>query len=234
MERVKTGIPGLDKLLNGGFIANSVNLISGGPGTGKTIIGLQFLYNNIVKFNEKGVYISFEENLKDIKKDALIFGWDFNKFEEERKCKFLYYYPFEIQNLVSNIKKEIKKLNAKRLVIDSTSSFGMSLDNDYEVRKHLYKLIELSKSMECTTILTSEVVGEAPIDIHSGGKLSRFDVEEFICDSVITLHSSGLGGLSDRAIRIVKIRRSSHIKGPIPMKIGSKGIEVLAKESKYS
>ena len=132
--------------------------------------------------------------------------------------------------------EEIPKSKAKRVVIDSISVFGMALNDLYRIRKQIYFLANMLQKLGATTILTSEIVGEAPLDISSSGRdgsFSRYGVEEFIADSVITLHNSGLGGSGDRAIRIVKMRRTNHTKGPIPFEIGNQGIKIFQKERSY-
>ena len=228
-DRVQTYIPGFDKLIQGGILRNSVNLISGGPGTGKSIFCMQFLYNGIKYAKEKGLYISFEESIEDLKTDAQTFGWNFDKLEKENKVKFIYLYPYEITNFQSKLISEITRLNAERIVIDSTSAFGMALEGDYEVRKELYALSAQLKKLNCTTFITSEIVGEVSIDHPSAGGMSRFGVEEFIADSVMTMHYTG--GADDRAIRIVKMRRTNHQKGPLLLKITPQGIKIIAKGS---
>ena len=127
------------------------------------------------------------------------------------------------------LEEEVKNLNAKRVVIDPTSILGMGLENDFEVRKQLYSLSLKLKKLDCTSLLTSEIVGDAPIS-EGVGKLSRFDVEEFVCDGVITMHYAGLGGVGDRAIRVVKMRKTDHVKGPVPIKITNEGIKVISKK----
>jgi len=229
-NRVSTGIPGFDDLIGGGFLPDSVNLISGGTGTGKTIFALQFLYAGVIK-GESGLFISMEEDLSDLKDDARALGWDFDRFEQEGRITFLYVYPYNLSDFQSQLISEITKVNAKRVVIDSTSVFGMALEDDYEVRKQLYTFASQLKRLKCTALLTSEIVGEPSLD--NSGLLSRFGVEEFVSDSVILLYYSGLGGEGDRALRIMKMRRTNHVKGIIPFKITDKGIAVLSKEKSY-
>ncbi len=79
MERCQTGIPGFDKLCDGGLTRNSVNAILGGRGAGKTIFMVQFLMNGVKDFNENGLYVSFEIDFEDLYKDAIAFGWDLEK-----------------------------------------------------------------------------------------------------------------------------------------------------------
>lgn len=226
-QRVKTGIPGFDKLSEGGFVEGSINLLSGGPGTGKTIFSMQYLYNGATKFNENGLFISFEENLNGLKLDASVFDWDFTELEKQGLCKFITFKPFNNPSLMDDLVKVIRKLNIKRVVIDSISVFSMAFRNDvFRTRKELYGLCNLLEELGVTTVLTSEITGEAPLDISSSGGLSRDGLVEFIADSVITLHNSGIGGESDRAIRILKMRRTNHEKSPIPMSININGVSI--------
>ena len=132
--------------------------------------------------------------------------------------------------------KEIKRIKATRIVIDPISLFAMALKDPYEIRKQIYSLTKLLKQSKCTILITSEIVGESSLELQENQysmNLSRYGVEEFVAESVTTLHSSGLGGVADRALSIIKMRRTNHIKGPVPMKITGKGIEVLSRKSSY-
>jgi len=230
IDRIPSGIPGFDKLIDGGFVKGSINLISGGPGTGKTIFSMQFLYEGITKFKENGLFISFEENLNGLKNDAAVFDWDFPELEKQGKCKFLTFKPLNNPSLTSDLVRIIKKNDIKRVVIDSVSVFSMAFRGDpFKLRKELYSLCDLLEELGCTTLLTGEIAGEAPLDVStSGGMLSRDGLIEFIADSVITLHNSGIGGEADRAIRVLKMRRTKHEKSPIPMDIHMKGVNILS------
>ena len=232
VERIKTYIPGFDQHVNGGFVKNSVNLLSGGPGTGKTVFALQFLYDGVQKNNENGLFVSFEEEFDNLIGDAKVFNWDFEKLQQEGKCVFLSCKPLEEPNLQTKMQELIQKYKVKRVVIDSISIFSMMFKDDaYRIRKEFYKLARFLKDQDCTILLTAEISGEAPLDITSGGgSLSRDGIIEFIADSVITLHNSGIGGEGDRAIRVLKMRRTAHTKGPLPMHITDSGMEVLGEK----
>jgi len=226
-ERVPTFIPGYDKLISGGFLKKSVNLFSGGPGTGKSIFCLQYLYYGLTKANQKGLYISFEEDINELKLDAKSFGWDFEEYEKKGMIKFIYLYPYEVTNLHSKLVSELTKFDAKRVVIDSTSTFGMALEGEYEIRKELYALASHLKRFDCSSILTSEIINETNMD--QTRTLSRFGVEEFIADSVTTLHYLRSGTSNNRAIRVVKMRRTNNFKGALPFTITPKGIQIDSK-----
>jgi circadian clock protein KaiC len=225
--RFATHIPGFDPLCNGGFVDGSVNLVTGGTGTGKTIFCLQFLHNAIDR-GKKGLYVSFEENLEALIGDAREFGWDFAKLQKEGKCWFITFQPVTGPGLQAEFVHLIQEKQINVLVVDSISVLAMMYEfNYFKMRKELYILSDTLKKLGVTTLYTAEIEGEAPLDISGGGKLSRDGIVEFIADSVITVHNAGIGGESDRAIRILKMRRTKHEKGPVPLKISEKGMEVL-------
>ncbi|MBS3124871.1 hypothetical protein J4211_01295 [Candidatus Woesearchaeota archaeon] len=228
LQRIKTNIPGFDPAIEGGFVKNSLIMISGGPGSGKTIFGLQYIYNGALN-NEPGLVVTFDENVESLKADASMFGWDFDQFEKKRQCFFLSFKPYESPNMQKEMATLISKYAIKRVVIDSVSIFSMSFKGDtFQLRTELYKLSRFLKELDCTVVMTAELDGEPPLDVTSGGgNLSREGLLEFVADSVITLHSAGLGGEADRAIRVVKMRRTNHRRDPIPMKIADKGMIVL-------
>ena len=223
--RTKTGIPGFDQVIQGGLIKNSVNLLSGGTGTGKTIFCLQFLFNGAKEFNEKGVYLSFEESVEDLKSDAAELGLNFDAVAN--KVKIIHIPLHNITSVSSLLKGEISEFKPKRIVIDSLSAIAMPMEDDFERRKEINIIKEALKNMDCTSILISEAPSEGGMGTESIGQFSRFGIEEFMCDSLIVLYYAGIGGESDRAIRVVKMRRTNHLRGPIPMEIGKLGVTVL-------
>ncbi|OIO62859.1 hypothetical protein COY26_05195 [Candidatus Woesearchaeota archaeon CG_4_10_14_0_2_um_filter_33_10] len=229
VKRIKTGIPGLDKVMEGGLVDNSVNLLSGGTGTGKSIFSLQFLFNGAKQFNEKGLYISLEEPEESLKADVEKLGMDFKKVS--KNVKFMYMPPYGITNFLDPLREQIEKFKPDRIVIDSLTALVMPLEDDFERKKEIVNIIKLLKRLKCTSILVSEIPSNGNIDSDSVGGFSRFGIEEFLCDSLIILHYAGIGGESDRAIRIIKMRQTNHVRGPIPMSIGKSGISVL--KTKY-
>ncbi len=222
MEKIKTGIPGFDDLVEGGFNINSVNLVSGGPGCGKTIFSLQYLWNGLENFGENGIFISLEENIDDLRLDALKFGWDFKKYEEKGMFKFVYFHPYDAIDLPQLLEEEIKSVNARRVVIDSISVYGMTLESDFEVRKGLYELISHLKKLGCTTIITTEIVEDG----RGKSIYSRFGVEEFLSDSIISLSFESMGGAFSRSLIIRKMRRTKNDDDIHPIEITDNGIAV--------
>jgi KaiC/GvpD/RAD55 family RecA-like ATPase len=217
--RTPTGIPGLDSLMSGGFMENSVNLVTGETGTGKTIFCSQFIWSGLQR-GETGLYITLEERPEDIKADALQFGWDFDSFEKKGLCRIIYHDPAQVNNLGSVIIDEIKNLKAKRLVIDSTSLIGLNIQEPSQIRKMLLNIVNIIKRTGCVALLISEI----PEDMKS---LSRFGVEEFVVDSVIILnYLEYASGELNRSLIIRKMRRTNHGKDIYPMEISNKGLAV--------
>ncbi len=213
--RVPTGLPKLDSLLEGGFMKNSMILVTGGTGTGKTIMSLQFLWEGLQK-GEPCVYLSLEEDPEDIKADARQFGWDLEKYEEKGLFRIMFHDPFET-DVSSVLVNQIEYIKAKRLVVDSMSMLGLYMKDQATVRKQLGKLMKAVRNAECTTIVTSEIVEESKA-------LSRFGVEEFVVDGVIVLNYLGIGQEANRSLQIRKMRRTNHGKDIYPFKMTTKGI----------
>jgi KaiC/GvpD/RAD55 family RecA-like ATPase len=222
IERVTSGIPGLDKLISGGFVKGSTVLITGGTGTGKTTFCAQFLWHGLQK-NEHGVFVTLEEDVDDIKTDMLQFGWDFEKFEKKRMFRMIYQNPFEISDISSSIIDAIDSINAKRVVIDPISLLGMYVKDPAAMRKRMFQIVRLMKKSGCTSLITSEIA--------EGSKgLSRFGVMEFIVDGVILITYFNIGSESFGNLEIRKMRRTDHMHGTFPLYMSKNGLKV-GKES---
>jgi KaiC/GvpD/RAD55 family RecA-like ATPase len=221
-ERVPSGIPGLDKLMEGGFLKGSTNLVSGAAGTGKTIFCSQFIWEGL-KRGEICMFITLEERPEDILGDVQRFGWDFEKYIKEKKLYLTYQDPFQITDVTSPLLDEIKQKKVERVAIDSTAVFGMYYKEAFEIRKQLFKLLNGLKDVGVTSVLTSELPEEATT-------LAKFGVEEFIVDGVIILHFVGIGGEDFANIQIRKMRRTKHANSWYPMDITDKGIVIKKEE----
>ncbi|MCJ7450843.1 MAG: AAA family ATPase, partial [Candidatus Nanohaloarchaeota archaeon QJJ-9] len=202
VERIPTGMDGLDELIEGGFPEKSVNLVAGGPGTGKTIFCSQFLWKGLQE-GDNCLFITMEEDSDEILEDAKEFGWDFGEYEEEGSFEIEFVNPFQIgEGLKEHIVELVNKMDADRVVIDSISVMGMYTQGAAEVRRRLYELIKHLRRKEVTTVITSE----APKGEEDS--ISRFGVEEFVSDTVVTLHYMGIGGGIFRNIEVPKIRKT--------------------------
>lgn len=219
INRISVGVPGVDKLMDGGVPEGSVVLLCGGPGCGKTTFSCQFLMDGLKK-GENSLYITLEESPEDIKKDALLHGWDFGKHESDGSFRIMYYDPFELKEIITRLKDLIVVNKITRLVIDSVTLFGMYIKEEYNVRKELYHLISALKETGCTAVLLSEISAGEP------NKYSRYGVEEFVVDGVIVLHYMGVGEGVFRNIEVRKMRRTNHKNGLFPLILDDDGMHI--------
>ena len=155
MASITTHIPGMDKLIGGGFMEGTTNLISGSTGTCKSIFSIQFLVNRVLEDNEKVAYITTEDGIESIQIQAEQFGWKLD--EEPMKNKFKIYKlpPYNINKFVGLI-EDIKASGVSRLVIDSMSVFEIYIKEPFNMRKNLFNILELLRHDNLVTIMTVE------------------------------------------------------------------------------
>jgi len=226
MERVKTGIAGLDEIMKGGIPRSQQALITGTSGTGKTTFCCQYMYNGVKKYNDNGVYLSFEEPADSIIENAKSFGWDLKSLEKSGKFSFIRYDPYHIEDVFDILESTIRQVKATRVVVDSISALGLHIKDEAELRRMIFNLSIILRKLGCTSMLVSEIL--------PGSKgLSRYGVEEFVADSVIVLYYERLQSTYSRAIQIWKIRGSAHSEKLHPYKIDPTGIIVYPKEEAF-
>ncbi|RLJ04726.1 MAG: hypothetical protein DRP18_04340 [Candidatus Aenigmatarchaeota archaeon] len=249
VKRVKTGIEGFDKLVQGGFPEGSCVLLAGTPGTGKTIFSLEYLYNGALKFKEKGLYISVGQPVDSLIEQAKLFGWDIEKLINNGMLEIIYISTKELdQNISQFIVDKIQQNNIKRAVIDSISVlatnapvykslneisvvdilehrsfFSPPILGDSIIKKFIYTFIEnLRTADSCTTILISEAS-------EKGEFICRDTVSEFACDGIIIMGLMSIGNENYRSIQIRKMRLTDQGKDIYPLEITKNGIVVKTK-----
>ncbi len=226
MERVKTGIAGLDEMLEGGFPKSHTVVVMGSFGTGKTTFGIQFL-NEGLKAGEKGIFITLEEDERSIIDDAKSFGYDLKPSVDAKKLVIVKLEPTDAKTTISRIKSElpefIKSFGATRIVIDSISLLNMLFESDHDKRTNLFNLAQMVKKTGATCLMTAEVKDNNPL-------ASRDGLIEYTADGVISLRYEEPPDKSEirLTLRIVKMRRINHSRRVKPYSITSKGIEVHA------
>jgi len=220
--KVSTGIHGLDKLINGGFNKESVNLVVGGSGSGKTIFALQFLVEGLKK-GEPGLLVTFEEKKEDFYKNMLRLGWDLQKYEKAGKFIFLEYSPEKVKSMLQEgggaIENIVLKNKIQRLVIDSITSFALLFETEILKRKAALALFNITKKWKCTSLLTIE---EDPAKQTKSGSTSL----EFEADSIIYLYFVRRKLRRRRYIEVLKMRGTKHSTEIYPFTIGKTGINV--------
>lgn len=222
-ERVKTGVSGLDKMLYGGLLPGSIALLQGAPGTGKTTLGMQFLYEGAAKEDEAGLLVTFEQFPHTLYRDALTHGWNLREFEQEGKLRVIFTSPqvflSSLQSPISPINSAIRDLGVKRAVIDSVTHFQTLTRNPVELRAFYNHLINGLRREGITSFLLSEDRG--PDFVRSDkGRLA------FIVDSVILLRYVEIDSVMQRAIAVLKTRGSAHDESICRFEIQRGGLKV--------
>ena len=223
MDLTPTGIPGMDEILYGGLLRENCILIEGPAGSGKTTIGIQFIYNGIIKYNELGLIVTLEEKPKMLYRDASNFGWNLKELENQGKLKILPTSPQAIIDMLNNpesyFHQFFQETGVKRILIDSLSHFRRITDENIELRKILNKFLYSLTTKPATTFLTREINTQSE---------SGISLEEYIVDTVIKLSYEAKGNRKrERFIEVIKSRGQDHISGKHPFVFDSKGIQIF-------
>lgn len=248
MERVQTGIVGLDEMIEGGFPRGRTVLLSGGCGTGKSIFGLQFLYEGAAQYDEPGLYVTVDERPELTRQDMLRFGWDVKAMEDQGKLvildltgtkmgvqseeKYSLSANLDIDRLVLKIMQTAGEIGARRLVIDSLPALGFRMKDEQAIRNLILKLTYMIRKSDLTAVLISEIpeqgMGSGPM------QFSKYGVEEYVADSVILLHYLGMGTDTNRTLYVRKMRGTKHLEDIVPLQITDKGIKLVNPEEAFS
>jgi circadian clock protein KaiC len=234
ISKSRSGIPGFEEISKGGIPTGRTTLVSGTSGSGKTIFATQFLYSGIVDYNEPGVFVTFEESPKDIMRNMEGFGWKLKDLLKKKKLVFVDASPspaesseflksgsYDLSAFVARINHAIKKVKAKRIIIDSISALFPRYEDAPIIRKTLYQLSAQLKLLGVTALLTAE----RPVE---GEEIARFGVEEFVSDNVILLHNRLIkSGDRERTIEILKFRGADHEKVESPLIVSYEGMEIF-------
>ncbi|MDA4118049.1 MAG: DUF2075 domain-containing protein [Thaumarchaeota archaeon] len=237
---VKSGVPGLDALLGGGFVKGNVVLVLGEPGTGKTILSSQFLHNGAME-GDKSVFVGMNEPESRFVSEMLKVGMDFDSLE--KGGKFAYVDATDLRriperalvgripvggkelglvNLIDVIQTSAEKHSPTRMVVDSISDLIFRFPKVEERRPVVLDLVDSLQATGATCILTSELL--------STGEHRELQPEEYLAEGVVLLRTLPKGG---RSIQILKMRGAAVDAKPRPYLIRDRGVEVLATEEIY-
>lgn len=223
-ERCGTGILGFDKLCQGGLIKDSINLILGNAGAGKTTFLLQFLYNGATKYNENGLFISFEQDSEEIMKTGRKLGMNFEKMKD--KIEIMKYDPdLPIKEMQKKMMKTFIEKNIKRVCLDPINVFALEISKDQSIRRLIYDFLKVLKKLDICVLISGE--SDEEHDGTTRSVMEEISFCKYLSDSVIELFSSGISGSGDRAIRILKMRETNHVRGPLGMQLTDTGVVVL-------
>ncbi len=231
---VKTGIPGFDSISVGLKKSSSV-VVSGPPGSGKTTFGLQFIYSGAKDFDEPGVYITLSQSTDEIKENCRSFGWNTDDLIKQGKILMVDLRPFKIkdevvgrddtlyrgekipfEHLTKFILNSIKKIKAKRIVIDSISILGMQYSDKFYMRQGLQGMIQSLENFDVTSLLISEF-----------SESNQIPLEWFVTSGIIQLDNQISDNQMKRTIKITKLRGVEHSEKVHPLELGSNGLYVF-------
>jgi KaiC/GvpD/RAD55 family RecA-like ATPase len=220
MERVPTGIEGLDTLLSGGFVRKRHVLISGGPGTGKTTVGYEYLYRGAEQYNEKGLFVSLEQSPDRVVEGAkAVFSkWNWDKHLVENII-FTRILKDDFDKIRDVIRDYVEGQDVKRIVIDSLTILRLYFRTEDAYRNNLYELLEFLADFNATCVLTVE-------KSHTKRGDAVYDMEEFVADGLIRLYLIPKERDRLRALEVVKMRDVEHSMKLCPFKITSEGLLV--------
>jgi len=241
IKRTPTGIPGLDELIEGGFIENDSILIAGSTGTGKTTFALQFLYYGAKELDEPGIYVTFEEMPQTVRQDMYRYGWDFEKLEKNNKLAFLdacstrtgvktdekyVLSGIGFEEMITEIAKIVGEIDARRLVLDSLTTWTMQYKYEWEIRKEILRLVSFLKELGVTSLLLTEMP-------EGSNQISKYGIEEFVARGVIVLYYRRSGIEMRRYLLVRKMRGTKHASKFYAMDITDTGIQVYPYDTIY-
>ena len=228
LQKTRTGIAGLDEITGGGLPKGRTTIVCGGPGCGKTMLGIEFLVRGATQFDEPGVLMAFEETPRDIATNVASLGFNIQELADNKKL-FLDYIsvdPSEIQEtgdydlegLFIRLQNAVETVGAKRVMFDTIEALFADFSNAGILRAEFRRLFRWLKDRGLTTILTAE---------RGEGTLTRQGLEEYVSDCVILLDHRIKDQISARRLRIVKYRGSTHGTNEYPFLIDEKGMSIL-------
>jgi circadian clock protein KaiC len=232
IEKLETQIDGFDHIASGGLPKGRTTLFTGTSGSAKTVFATQFLVEGIQKFGQSGVFVTFEESVPALRRNAAGLGWNIPAWEAAGKWAFVDAAPkafedveivgsFNLDGLLIRIKEAVRRTQATRLCMDSIGSLFQQFTDSSIIRRELFNIANAVNELGVTTILTAERTEEY-------GPIGRYGVEEFVADNVVILRNVLEEEKRRRTVEILKFRGTTHLKGEFPFTIlPNRGIVVI-------
>lgn len=227
---VKTGVPGVDAILNGGIYPGSAVLVSGPPGSGKSIFGMQYVYAGARDYEESGLIIAMEETDVSLSEYAASIGWD--RWDGLVKNGSItpmtndYFSRLDLPGSLEGIMEKVSLTSARRMVLDSMNLFKFYFPQDQERRQYMLKFIRILKKRGITSLLVSEAMEVFP-------RMSLTD-EMYMSDGIMSLFMARAGSSVERCFWVTKMRRQAFNMKIVPMSLGVGGIEVYPDAVPYA
>jgi circadian clock protein KaiC len=232
IPKLRTEIDGFDLISDGGMPEGRTSLVSGTSGSAKTVFAAQFLAAGIIRARQAGVFVTFEESPDDIRRNMRGFGWDIEQWERDGLWAFVDASPhpgeplvtaggYDLGALLARIEHAVRKVDAKRVSLDSIGGVFAQFEHDATIRHELFRIAAALRTMRVTSVITAERQ-----DDH--GPISRYGVEEFVADNVIIFRNFLEQEVRRRTVEILKFRGTTHQKGEWPFTIvPGEGIVVI-------
>lgn len=228
LGKAPTGIRGFDEITGGGLPRGRASLVTGGPGAGKTLFGLEFLVHGVRDFDEPGVLLAFEESAEELADDVASLGFDLAGLEagghlvvdacRVDATEFVTTGEFDLDGLFIRLSAAVQAVGARRVVLDTIEVLFGALDNEAVVRAEFSRLLRWLKDQGLTTLITGERGRE--------GQLTRYGIEEYVSDCVIVLDHRMHDEIATRRLRIVKYRGSRHGTNEYPFLVTDRGLMI--------
>jgi circadian clock protein KaiC len=228
LVKVPSGIKGLDVITGGGLPKGRPALISGGPGCGKTLFAMEFIIRGITDYNDPGVFVAFEEKIDDLKKNFKSMGFDLDDLVGQKKLILDHIFidrteieetgEYDLEGLFIRLGAMIDEVGAKRIAIDTLEAIFSGFGNEAILRSELRRLFLWLKNKGITAVVTGE---------RGDRTITKYGLEEYVADCVITLDHRVTNQIATRRLRIVKYRGSVHGTDEYPFLISQDGISVL-------
>lgn len=226
--KTPTGIRGLDEVLNGGVPSGGLTLLSGGPGTGKTLLGLEFIVRGALN-GRPGILLTFEEREQALHRYASMFGWDTVALEQQGLLTLIAarFDPdailsgdFDLGSILAILRHKTAAMQSNQIVIDAPDVFLRLLDNRSKERTELYRLQNWLRDNNQTAVMTVKVHED---DLNN----SYREFLDYMADCVIQLDERVSDQVTTRRVRVVKYRGSVHGRNEYPFAITNQGVWII-------
>ncbi|MEO5995378.1 MAG: circadian clock protein KaiC [Chitinophagaceae bacterium] len=227
VKKAPTGIEGFDEITNGGLPKNRPTILCGNSGSGKTLMSMEFLINGASKYNEPGIFISFEEKKEDLVSNMESMDYHLATLIQQKKIYIEYMSigktpsieagNFDLEGLFLRLDNAIKKMRAKRIVLDSLDALFFGLDGKI-LRQEIKRLFTWLKEKNVTALITAAINNDF---------FSKDGLEQYVADCVIALDNRVINQIATRRLRILKMRGSIHGNNEYPFTIDEQGISAL-------
>jgi KaiC/GvpD/RAD55 family RecA-like ATPase len=223
-KRVSSGVAGFDKLTEGGFERETVNIVNGTFGSGKTIFSMQFLVDGLKK-GEKCIFVSLEEKKSEFFENMRDFGWNLEEYEKKERFFYLEYTPDKIKSMIEEgggeIEGAVLKHQVSRIVIDTITTFTLLYEDEFDKREASRNLFDILKKWHLTSIITlqedTQIGEEEPSSI------------EFGADSTIIIYFIRKGQERERYLEISKMRGTNHSTKIHKLELTKSGFKITRK-----